>query len=187
MIGLTEYLTIVPVGQYNITELMDYLQANISGPTFTYTISPLTGKISMTFTVALVMYSSGIGSLIGLEQIRTAYYPNTAMLTVDMPGVPNLSGPREFYLCSRILAQGTNSILVNGLNLPIFAIIPNTVPYGGINQYLTNDAMMELKTYSALQNIQYIDIQVRDNMGQLVDFNGSDIMFNILVYSNNII
>ena len=96
--------------------------------------------------------------------------------------LPNLTGIREVFICSRTLAQGVNSLLQNGVNLPMILVMPNNVPFGSVNTYQSNDNMLDIKTYKQLQNIQYIDIQVRDGDNNIIDLNGENWSMTLILY-----
>ena len=170
----------IPIGNYDITSLMETIRI-LSSDAFSWLLNPASGKVELTFSLVSRIYCDGIGQLIGLQG-QTGTYPDTFRFNIILKYVPNLTAVRNFYVCSRTLGQGVNSILVNGANLPIIAILPNNVSFGGINQYLSNDSLLELKVFSAQQNLQYIDIQIRGDNGQILDFNGSSFQMNVLIY-----
>lgn len=175
---------VVPIGNYDITSLMTALQTAIGGSLTSWVLNTSTGKIELNWSGAVNLPSSGIANLIGLKNHPFLPYPTTPSVSFTLPSVPDMIAVRNFYICSRTLAQGVNSILIQGSNLPIIAIVPNTVPFGGINHYLSADSLLELKIYTAQQNLQYIDIQIRDDNGRIVDLQGSSFQMNCLIYKN---
>jgi hypothetical protein len=183
-IPITPVNIVVPVGNYDITSLMTTLQTLIGGQLISWNLNPTTGKIDLVWSIPVHLPASGIANLIGLRNSLILPYPTTPIASFSLPFVPDMTAVRNFYICSRTLAQGVNSILVQGTNLPIIAIVPNTVPFGGINHYVGSDSLLELKIYTAQQNLQYIDIQIRDDNGRIVDLNGSSFQMNCLIYKN---
>lgn len=109
-------------------------------------------------------------------------YPAVAGVNFTAPTLSNLSGIRNFFVCSRTLAQGFNSVLQNGTNLPMILAMPNTVPFGSLNHYISNDILLDVKSYKQLQNVQYCDIQIRDEDNNIIDLNGEEISLSLLIY-----
>lgn len=175
----------VPIGNYTIITLLDTIKT-LSGDAYTWGLNPVTGIVEFTWLLTTQIFKSGIGKLIGLAPIPASdtlpWYPVIASLNIIMPYLPNMIAIKNYYICSRTLAQGVNSILVQGANLPIIAIVPNSVAFGSINHYASSDSLLELKVYTASQNLQYIDIQIRGDDGRIVDLNGSSFQMNCLIY-----
>jgi hypothetical protein len=60
--------------------------------------------------------------------------------------------------------------------------MPNTVPFGSLNHYISNDILLDVKSYKQLQNVQYCDIQIRDEDNNIIDLNGEEISLSLLIY-----
>jgi hypothetical protein len=180
-------LSTLPVGQYNLVELASALQTAfiVYDAGATVTINPLTQKLVYHFSLPsqiLINSSSPLASLIGFNLANLVAYPAIAGVNFTAPTLSNLAGIRNFFVCSRTLAQGFNSVLQNGTNLPMILAMPNTVPFGSLNHYQSNDILLDVKSYKQLQNVQYIDLQIRDEDNNIVDLNGEEISLNLLIY-----
>ena len=60
--------------------------------------------------------------------------------------------------------------------------MPNVVPFGAINAYQSNDNMLDIKTYKNLQNIQFIDVTLRDLDNNIIDLNGENWSMTLILY-----
>jgi hypothetical protein len=180
-------LSTLPVGQYNLVELASALQTAfiVYDVGATVTINPLTQKLVYHFslpTQILLNSNSPLAYLIGFNLNNVVAYPAVAGVNFTAPTLSNLSGIRNFFVCSRTLAQGFNSVLQNGTNLPMILAMPNTVPFGSLNHYISNDILLDVKSYKQLQNVQYCDIQIRDEDNNIIDLNGEEISLSLLIY-----
>jgi hypothetical protein len=190
LIGLGTYVILVPKGQYNLAQFLLTLQGLLSAIDIGATVvqNPLTLKLDFTFsypaqfsTLANSPLSKVIGTYINWTENPVAY-PVAPVTSFSAYALPNLTGIRNIYICSRILGQGVNSILENGVNLPLVLNMPNSVPFGSVNYFQCNETLLNLKTYKQGQNTQYIDIQLRDIDGNIIDLNGEDWSLTMLVY-----
>ena len=182
-------LSTLPIGQYNLVELASALQTAfiVYDVGATVTINPLTEKLVYHFTLPaqmLINSLSPLASLIGFNLYNVVAFPAVAGVNFIAPTLSNLAGIRNFFICSRTLAQGFNSVLQNGTNLPMILAMPNTASFGSLNHYVSNDILLDVKTYSQLQNVQYCDITVRDEDNNIIDLNGEEISLSLLIYYN---
>lgn len=182
-------LSTLPIGQYNLVELSSALQTAfiVYDAGAIVTINPLTEKLVYHFTLPtqmLINSLSPLASLIGFNLYNVVAFPAVAGVNFTAPTLSNLAGIRNFFICSRTLAQGFNSVLQNGTNLPMILAMPNTASFGSLNHYISNDILLDVKTYSQLQNVQYCDITVRDEDNNIVDLNGEEISLSLLIYYN---
>jgi len=186
---IVNHSIVIPIGQYSIGLLISTLQTAIQTIDVLATIvqDPVTYKLKFTFTVPTKIYVgvsySTLPEFIGFNIPNfVGMYPVGSTSIIYAPNLPNLTGIREVFICSRTLAQGVNSLLQNGVNLPMILVMPNNVPFGSVNTYQSNDNMLDIKTYKQLQNIQYIDIQVRDGDNNIVDLNGENWSMTLILY-----
>ena len=190
LIGLGTYVILVPVGQYNMAQFLLTLQGLLSAIDIASTVvqNPLTLKLDFTFTWPAQFstqsnspLSKVLGTYVNWNGSSIAY-PAIPATSFSAFALPNLTGLRNIYICSRILGQGVNSILENGVNLPLVLNMPNTVSFGSVNYFECNETLLNLKTYTQGQNTQYIDIQLRDIDGNIIDLNGQEWGMTMLVY-----
>lgn len=188
LIGLGTYVVLVPVGQYNLAQFLLTLQGLLTAIDIASTVvqNPLTLKLDFTFsypsqwaTDSSSPLSKVLGTYINWNQ---PYYPVVPANNFSAPSLPNLTGIRNVYVCSRILGQGVNSLLENGVNLPLVLNMPMTEPFASVKYFECNETLLNLKTYKQGQNTQYIDIQLRDIDGNIINLNGSEWQITMLVY-----
>ena len=185
--NLGTYIIIIPVGQYNIANLIIELQTQLTTIDIASTVvlNPLTLKLDFTFSLPSRFTCdafSPLSNVIGTFAFNQTHYPTVASISFSAFALPDLTGLRNIYICSRILAQGINSILENGVNLPLVLNIPNTAPFGSVNYYESNETLLNLKTYKQGQNTQFIDIQLRDVDKNIIDLNGQEWSISMLIY-----
>jgi hypothetical protein len=171
----------VPAGQYTINELIIKMTSLflLQGVSVLITQDPISFRLVYTFAQPSFIFIDAIPNLsyyVGFNVKQVSQYPAIPSLIIDAPTLPNLQGTNNYYIASRTLGQGVNALLFNAVqNLAIIAVIPNTVPYGSIIQYIPTDILLDLKLYSSKQNIQQIDIIILDTNFNVVDLNGSDV------------
>lgn len=178
--GVVHDLTI-PVGQYDVSQLITELQTQIItaiGGTCAITLDPVTKKLnfqaSAGLRVSTVKTVSSLSKYLGIAY-GTSYYPTTDSINFNATGIPVLQGPNNYYLASSVLSQGYASILTSGQRVPIILPVPVDVEYGQIQQYESNDTELNTKQFSRPQNIQNIDIKIYDDDLQIVDLHSQDI------------
>lgn len=173
----------VPVGQYSITQLMDYLVAQfILGPysTVTYVNDLMTNKLQITFDANVILRSSStISRVLGMDTEN-----DTANLTVhSLPNIYNLSGLQKVYIGSHTIAKGTTMSSSDKAHIKIFTEIPITVSYGAIEHRVLD--MLEITdevTHSIPFNISSIDITLYDQDLNILDLNGLDYQIVLKVF-----
>jgi hypothetical protein len=178
--GTTHDLT-VPVGQYDVSQLITELQAQIIaaiGGTCAITLDPVTKKLNFQASAGLRISTdktlSSISKYLGIPY-NSGFYPITDSTNFDATALPVLQGSNNYYLASSVLSQGYASILTNGQRVPIIMPVPIDVEYGRIQQYESNDTELNTKQFSRPQNIQNIDIKIYDDDLNIVDLQGQDI------------
>jgi hypothetical protein len=183
-----QYSFALPLGQYNISTInaaiISGVGSAVGNPTALSIITDeLTQKQKYTFALPTQIYISTLATLIGFNLQLDTLYPSTPATLINAPTLPNLQGSMNYYIASRTLAQGTNALLYNAVrNLAILAVIPNSVPFGSVIQYVPNDILLDLKSYAGKQNIQQIDIIVLDTDFNIVDLNGAEIELTFKCY-----
>ena len=178
----------LPFGHYNINSIIDALITRVGSivgnPTaLSITIDPITQKLEYTFAQPTQIYVGGLSLLVGFNLQLDTFYPSLPATVINAPTLPNLQGSMNYYIASRTLAQGTNALLYNAVrNLAILAVIPNSVPFGSVIQYVPTDILLDLKSYAGKQNIQQIDLVVLDTGFNIVDLNGAEIELTFKCY-----
>jgi len=165
-VGATNTVLQVPHKFYTVTELCDYLTANVTGVTFAFDTD--SGKIKITNNsgdIFVIREQSTIASSLG--QVVLPYgISNGADYTVEYE--PNLFSYTEVYLTSRVLSSGHNLLTDNGKRLAVIATIPITVPYGALQVYHPNIEDVDTIVYEEPNNITSVDINLTDSRGRTV-------------------
>ena len=127
--GVGTYVILIPIGQYNLADFIIALQAQLTTIDIASTVvqNPVTLKLDFTFSLPSRFTcdsNSPLSQVIGVKNSGQPFYPAVAVTSFPASGLTNLSGVRAIYICSRILAQGVNSVLHNGTNLPLVLMLP---------------------------------------------------------------
>ena len=186
-VGGVDKTIIIPVGQYNLADLITKMVALmlVQGVVTTITQNPQTYKLTFNFPAVSVIYVAPtlLSYYLGFNIPNITSYPTISIASIIAPNVPNLQGSNNYYIASRTLGQGVNALLFNAVqNLAIIAVIPNNVPYGSIIQYMPSDILLDLKLYASKQNIQQIDLVILDTNLNVVDLNGADVELTFKCY-----
>ena len=181
--GAGNVIITVPVGQYSITQLMDYLVAQfILGPygTVTYVNNLMTNKLELTFDANIILRSSStISEVLGMDS-----YVDTSNLSVhSLPHIYNLSGLLKVYIGSHTIAKGTTMSSSDKTHLNIFTEIPMRVSYGAIEHRVLDvlESTDEV-THSIPFNMSSIDITLYDQNLNIVDLNGLEYQIVLKVF-----
>jgi len=161
--GVTTTLTVTN-GNYNITQLLSYLNTNMTN--FTVTYNSITNKLTFTnslydFTInststCLVMLGFGVGS---------TYTSTSKSLTA--PNCVNIQTTKRINIASNLITYNINKSNLN--NYSILCSIPiNKPPFSVIEYANTN----HFRTNLFINNISNIKIRLLDENGKLIDLNG---------------
>lgn len=180
------YLITIPEGQYTLTQLLDYLNAQpaFSNTGANLTFNPLLNKIiTNNPTIFNFEYfgTYGVGSpinrmisrcykLLGLEAGTSYSFPTGAN---THPHICDLSGIKNVYVnCSFTKLNSMDSRGYRDLG----GIIPMDVPFGSIKTYINQEQTLDViqrdPTYS--QNLTDPVITLADVDGNTLDTNGVD-------------
>ena len=186
-VGGVDKTIIIPVGQYNLADLIAKMITLMlsQGVVATITQNLQTYKLTFNFPAVSVIYVAPtlLSYYLGFNIPNITSYPTIPIASIIAPNVPILQGTMNYYIASRTLGQGVNALLFNAVrNLSIIAVIPNNVPFGSIIQYVPSDILLDLKLYASKQNIQQIDIVILDTNFNIVDLNGSDVELTFKCY-----
>ncbi len=170
----------VPVGSYTVGSLLAVLNTSLG----TITQNPLT--LLLTFGASssfpLKIYGAEDGSTLAPYLGISATTPlNTSNFTA--PNVPKLQGVQHVHIASKFLSKGNNFIDANKKQeIPVVAMIPNNVPFGGIVHYETKHEQLDVINYESEATLQSIDIKLYDGEGNLLDLHGQDVNIILKIY-----
>lgn len=174
----------IPVGQYNITELMDEMivqfAAETPAITMTYVVGSITKKLQLTFGGTTILRAESlISKYIGMDEEK-----DTANLTVhNLPNVYNLSGLQKVYIGSHSVAKGTTMSSSDKSHIKVFTEIPITVNFGEVEHRVLSDMhSIDEVTHSVPFNISNMDVTLYDENLNIVDLNGLDFQIVLKVF-----
>ena len=176
----------IPVGQYNVTQLITALESEIQtlasvGNVPTITLNPITNKliINMSATGLVIFGDSTIAEVIGL-------IPGQDLLNVglqtSLSRIVNLSGLPVVYIHSRALSSSYGIDAGKGLTNLVVSVPLNDAPYGSYATLLPKDLSVSEIVYDSTRNITNIDIRLRDSQGKLLDIDNMHITLVVKLY-----
>lgn len=178
--------TFIPVGQYNVTQLITALETEIVslvtvGNIPTITLDPITNKliINMSVTGLRILGNSTIAEVIGL--IPGQYVLNVGLQTI-MPRIVNLSGLPVVYIHSKALSSSYGIDAGKGLTNLVVPVPLNEAPYGSYATLLPKDLAVSEIVYDSPRNITTLDIRLRDSQGKLLDIENMHITLVVKIY-----
>ena len=176
----------LPVGQYNVTQLISALESEIEslvsvGNVPTITLDPITNKliINMSATGLIILGNSTIAEVIGLIPGQDAV--NVGLQTL-LPRIVNLSGLPIVYLHSKALSSSYGIDAGKGLTNLVVAVPLNEAPYGSYATLLPKDLAISEIVYDSPRNITTLDIRLRDSQGKLLDIENMHITLVVKIY-----
>lgn len=187
------YTITIPAGQYSIGDLIAAIEADASAIAvgLTITLNSLTGKLEFASTTAIQYEpppslggNSPMARTLGLFTSLTNI-PTGEVLSFNAEGFPDLSGNNILYISSQTLSDGSHLVDKLLQAVPVFGIVPITVPFGSIQTYETQHPELDDVEYPSFRegkNIQTIDIKVFDDRGRVVDLGGLDWRMILKVY-----
>ena len=169
--GATETITIAE-GNYTSSTLITAMKTAFSanGETnINITISKITGKLTFTNTVNnFTFLSSGSTMLDILGFISTQDYTSSS-LTLNPPYPLNLLGIQRIKVNSNALASNSINSYTKSFSNTIASIPVNASSFGLIDyENYTSFCLLRAKVVST------IDIELKDELDNLIDFNGID-------------
>ena len=176
------YSVIVPAGSYNYNTLITQLTTSFSvnGHTFTFSLNRNSNILTMTLTSAgtwQTIDASSIYYIFGFEA-DTVY--NIVANTITFPNLFNLIGIKNLKVySSKISLDSYDSKNTSTTNL--LATISVNVPNFNLIIYSNLDS---LYSHCRSNYISTIDIQIKDDVGNFVNFNriAWNITLNLILY-----
>jgi hypothetical protein len=176
----------LPVGQYNVSQLISALESEIVslvtiGNVPTITLDQITNKliINMSVTGLIILGKSTIAEVIGT--IPDQDVVNVGLQTL-LPRIVNLSGLPVVYLHSKALSSSYGIDAGKGLTNLVVAIPLNDAPYGSYATLLPKDLAVSEIVYDSPRNITTLDIRLRDSQGKLLDIENMHITLVVKIY-----
>lgn len=171
--GVTHLL---PAGSYSITSLISTLNASIAPVIASYN----TNQNTITFTNAApftCVFAAGSGYLGDALQLNGVIAPATSITS----GVINLNLTSNVYITSQALTTYYQSIYVKRKANLVQTIPVNVNSFGFIVYQNQTETVFNCDS----QTFANIDVQVRDDDGNLIDLNGQNIIMELELYSTS--
>ncbi len=169
----TVYTATLPVGNYNIVNILPAIKsamdANGSGKVYTVTQSDVTSKITITQNVGTlqILGAGSANKLLGFGATDSTY-----AISQTGPNIFNLSGTKYIDIFStKLTSHGSKvSDSTGGGGDRIVRIPVGNYKFGDTIHYIPY-----FTTYNHDgRNLQNVDLQLKDEYGNIVDLNGYD-------------
>lgn len=169
IVGNPQQQFIVPVGNYNINQLLTYINNNWTG--YNLTLNTLTNKISIINLASqeFTVYSGGLANILGFTS--NAYGNASGSYIVTSPSVANLYTITNINVETNLLTYNVSNISNQVQNKSIIASIPVTVAPFSLISY-ENPSLYKANLY--VGEFNNLTIRLLDNNGAVVDMNGVD-------------
>lgn len=170
---------VIPDGFYSISTLIDYIETQLSALVITFTIDPDTSQLTLTngggATFEVINSDDGniIADVLGITITETV----ESLGTTTFGNPPNLFSHNQIYVSSRRLCNSFN-LISQEQRLPIIAVVPIDVPYGGIINYQPADP--QVIYFESNYPITEADIQIVNHYGEVLHL-PSNHHINILI------
>ena len=183
-IGLTPVPITIQVGNYNSTNLFSTITTaifSITSQTFNFSVSKITGLITITSNTNFSLLSSStINKILGFKE-STTYNATLIGSLYTLNGVypMNLLGTKKLQIRSSILSMNNYSSNNGGLNTLLTTIPVNASPFGLIDYTSISNSLI---TFSNT-NLDEIDISISDaEDNNLINFNNQNWTLTLAIY-----
>jgi len=173
----------ITTGNYNANQLITIL--NSIHPNFTSTFDKNTGKITFSHNKPFIIYNDftySIGSLLGFNKntINNSV-GSTNPYTLTPPNLLNLIGIKKLNVFSSDLEIHNLTSNINNVSshTSLICTIPNDAPtYGLINYHNYSNIKCPFNN----KNIDSINIQIKDENNNLINFNGISYTLTLVIH-----
>lgn len=154
----------VPDGFYSVSDLITYIQTQLTALSITLVLDNNTGLITLTnggaatFTV-LSQTTNSMANVLGIATDTVV----AAAGTLTFTNKPNLYSYQMVFIKSSKLCNGFNMLSLSQ-RLATVASIPVNVPYGGLITYEPAEA--HSMSSNVLRNIESCDIELTNHFGE---------------------
>lgn len=181
---------VLPPGQYTMTQFLTALNALLLTSAVPHEIvfNDITKKLEFNALVAANFYVQNyedgniMGSVLGIKTSSVG----AGITQYDAEYYPNLMGVESIYILSNQAGQ-SNLLSPNAFTFPLIAHVPLTVPFGGVEHYLSQHPDIDdivYVNYSAGISLRKMNIKVVDKYGHPLDLGGLDINIILKIYHN---
>jgi len=174
----------LPIGQYTIEELLTALNNLMAIPSkHTLSLNPTTKKVE-------ILTTDGDFQVLGRGDGNTminvlGFTPTSGLVSQYLaPNFPDLSGISEVYILSNQLGQ-SNLLTSDAITIPLLAHVPLTVPFGGIEHYISHHPEIDDIVYPNYEHgvsVRKVQIIIVDGYNNILDLGGLDVNIILKVY-----
>ena len=177
-ISAVGYNIIIPPGNYNYTTLTTQMATSflVNGHTFTFDLNRATNILTMSYTSAGTWQFILPSSIYNLGILQNTQYTITAN-TFTFPRLFNVINPKKLKIFSTNLAIDSYDSVGNSTTNLIETLSVNVPPFGLILYNNIDSTYGHLRT----SYLSTIDIQIRDEFNNLVNFNAIDWTLTIVL------
>lgn len=175
----------IAVGNYNSSSLITALDTALAAVGSGTTINTTTAKFTFTTTTNIEYLDISENPMAEILGIERGGGSGGDVASFTPSGVVSLEGLRNLYIRSSNLSFGNLVNSNQNINHDVISIVPITVPFGGIQQYISNHTEIDdidSLSQSSGKNIQKLNIKLTDYDGDLLDLNGAHITLVLKVY-----
>lgn len=176
----TEHSLSVPIGNWNIDNLIAYLDANQSPKDITFTYDPQTFKVKAvhhtgsTTAIELLPYPNNINARIGFSETEVTDIP-IGVDGITSPNLIDLLGTQNLYINIDDLQLGSNTTVGYG-HSNIIDHIAVVVPQGVGQTYTGNGLPLKC----GVKKITQLRVQLFTGEGRLAELNNTEWYLSLL-------
>ena len=162
--GSTMYNLTIPIGNYNINDLVKYFKLNMSGFTTTYNQNSNKLTFSHSLNNFMFMSNSTCLSILGFNDNTTVISTGLILTSINCVNVYNI---KTIQVNSNLITYNINKVQRN--NYCILCSVPFSSQPFSLIEYINRT---NFRTNLFLNRIQKLKIRLTDDNGNLIDLNG---------------
>jgi len=192
--GGTPYTFTMTPGFYNIGTIINLMNADLTnntGGVIQWQFSSVDNYVRLNITNAVNTFilnsasSPPLGLMTtlggGIFLVTKNYAGFSGLLQPDT--IPKLSGPTVLYIRSAALSP-SNGVETGGVFTNTFLAIPVTAPPLTLNLFDCKQDILCEVSYKIPRNLNFIDIQLTDRDGNIMDLHGGSVNLELRVWFN---
>jgi hypothetical protein len=162
----------IPVGNYNIKQLLSHLN-NVMGNNMNITYDSITNKVTISNpNISFVIIYNDFTRILGYSASNFYTQSTTSPYCVNLFTITNINVESNLmtYNYCNVPSESTNQTIL--ANIPV-----NTQPQG----LITYENKSGYKTNLYVGELSVLEIRLKDNRGNLIDMNGCDYTLSIQI------
>ena len=162
--GVTMYNLTIPIGNYNINDLVKYFKSNMVGFTISYNQNSNKLTFSHPLNNFMFMSNSSCLSILGFNDNTTVISTSLSLTSINCVNVYNI---KTIQVNSNLITYNINKVQRN--NYCILCSIPVSSQPFALIEYINRT---NFRTKLFLNRLQKLKIRLTDDNGNLIDLNG---------------